>query len=199
LPVCNNATRVFIIVNGPLLEGTMLSISSYLRRGVTPVVCASLVLLAGKSEAQNPWTVSGSTGIVDEADTSEVRFDTAAVGFRPTAPAQSIAVIRYPVSQVIAPGCLRLSMSYERPDDWSYAAATLKRIQLTDGATSVVTSVNAWEQPPAANTQIIERETPHGWDYSLFAYYVEVVLWKPEATNNPRVVGLRVYVRSAGC
>jgi hypothetical protein len=184
-----------------LLEETMLNTSSCLWRAVSLVVCASLLLIAGQSEAQvsYPWAVSGSTGVVDEADASEVRFDTAAVEFRPSAPAQSVAVIRYPASQTYGPGCLKLSMWYERPDDWSYVAASLKRVRLTDGATSVVTSVNAWEQPPAATTQTIERMVPLPWDYSPSAYYIEVVLWKPEATNNPRVVGLRAYVRSGSC
>jgi hypothetical protein len=180
----------------------MLNSSSYVHRIVTPIVCTSLVLLAGQAEAQTAvhWRVSGSTGIVDEADTSEVRFDTAAVGFRPAAPAQSVAVLRYPISEMYVPGCVRLGMWYERPDEWSYAAAVLKRVRLTDGATSIVKAVNAWDQPPAPGTQMIERETSVPWDLGVSAaYYVEVTLWKPEATNNPKVVGLRVVVRSGGC
>jgi hypothetical protein len=183
----------------------MLRISSYLRWAVTPVVCASLVLLAGQSGAQQPtalpnlwWTASGSTGIVDEADTSELRLDTATVGFSPTAPAESIAVVRYPLNYPLyhnftdGRAYVALTMSYERPDDWSYAAATLKRVHLTDGAPSVVLSVNAWDQPPTGTTQVVTRATRFDGAWRDYAYYVEVVLWKPEATNNPKVVGLKV-------
>jgi hypothetical protein len=177
----------------------MLNISSYVRRGVTPFVCASLVLLAGQAEAQFFWRVSGSTGIVDEADVSKVRFDTAAAGFRPAAPAQSVAALRYPVGQMAGPGCATLGMSYERPDDWSYVAATLKRVRLTDGATSIVTSVNAWDQPPAPGAQMIERAASVPWELVPAAYYIEVTLWKPQATNNPKLVGLRVLVRTGPC
>jgi hypothetical protein len=112
----------------------------------------------------------------------------------------TVAVIRYPISAV-NPGYpwpyLTLKMTYQRPDDWSYAAATLKRVRLADGATSVVMSVNAWDQPPATGTQVVERTIActcfydeQGRDY---AYYIEVTLWKPQAASNPRVFAVQLF------
>jgi hypothetical protein len=160
-----------------------------------------LVLLAGHAEAQTSWYTAGSTGTVDEADVSEVMFDSAAAALRPTAPAQAVAVIRYHISAVNTSypwRYLTLKMTYQRPDDWSYAAATLKRVRFDDGATSAVMSVNAWDQPPAAGTQVVQKTIACSCFYAEegrdYAYYVEVTLWKPQAASNPRVLALQMRI-----
>jgi hypothetical protein len=158
------------------------------------------------------WSVAGSTGVVDESSTSIVMFDnTAGVAFRATAPAGSVATIRYPVSSLpwgtiwrpgdithIYPNSrLRLSMTFRKPDDNSYAAATLKRVRVSDGVVSSLASVNSFGYFPSPDVQLSERTISCGEDAcvspSEYAYYIELVLWKPEIANDPRVVALRVH------
>ena len=185
---------------------------------LAPVLCALLLLDAENTHAQlaslGSWTAAGSTGIVDEADVSEVVFDTAGVALRLTAPAQARAVLRYPITfapagsyslifdgeQIIysfrSSPTVRLALTYERPDEWAYAAATLKRVRLADGITSVLGSVNAWDLPLAPGTQTVEKTIACApacfFPGGEFAYYIEVILWKPYAPSNPRVVAVRL-------
>jgi hypothetical protein len=164
--------------------------------------CAMFVLSAERVHAQS-WSgyrmASGSTGIVDEADVSEVAFDTTGVRFRSTAPAQSVAVIRYPVNFHLRDAAthLELTMSYQRPDEGSFAVATIKRVRLANGVTSVVGSVNAWETAPGPGVQMVTKSfaCDSGCWFGEYVYHVEVQLWKPEVTNSPRVVGLRLVAR----
>ena len=182
----------------------------------TCVLYSTFALLFGveRAEAQwggtPAWTAVGSTGIVDEADTSEIAFSTTAVGFKSTAPAQAMAVVRYPVSllpsdvtfyregwYVFPFTRFTLTMLYERPDEGSYAAATLKRVRLADGTTSALMTVSAFDNLPAPGTQLTDKTLTCSslcFDPSEYAYYVEVVLWKPEVANNPKVVALRVML-----
>lgn len=174
-------------------------------RVLAPAFCALFLFNADYAHGQwigtPTWTATGSTGLVDEADTGEVTFDSVGVAFRTTAPAQSVAVIRYPISLVpvaqytnySAHTRVVLAMAYQRPDDWSYAVATLKRVRLADGTTSALGSVNAWDNPPSPGTQVVEKSIScqSVCFTGEYAYYVEVSLWRPYATNNPRVVALR--------
>jgi hypothetical protein len=158
------------------------------------------------------WSTAGSTGIVDESNTSIVAFgNTGNVSLKPTAAAGSIATVRYPVSflpthlyidnsNVIfyAFDRLTLSMTFRKPDDNSYASATLKRVRLSDGAVSNMASVNTFGFLPGAAFQQSERTVGCGEEVACinaaeYAYFIELVLWKPESTNDPQVVGLRVY------
>jgi hypothetical protein len=177
----------------------------------------ALALSAAPARAQAlsgvpAWSTAGSTGIVDDANTSIVAFgNTGGVSLKPTAPAGSIAVVRYPVSFLpthlyndigsvgyFAFDHLRLSMTFRKPDENSYASATLKRVRLSDGVVSSVASVNTFGSLPGASVQQSERTIGCGDEVACvnsyeYAYFIELVLWKPESTNDPQVVGLRVY------
>ena len=88
-------------------------------------------------------------------------------------------------------------MTFRKPDDKAHASATLKRVRLSDGLVSSVASVNTGV-PPGTAAQQSERTVSCGEDVPCvnpyeYAYYIELVLWKPESTNDPQVVGLRVY------
>lgn len=160
------------------------------------------------------WSSVGATGVADESSTAIVAFDnTGGAGVKPAAPAGSIAILRYPVSflpshwYVVNIGSyhvldrLKLTMSFRKPDEGSYAFATLKRMRLSDGVVSSVASVSSLAAIPAAAVQQDERTVSCGEDVPCinpyeYAYYVEVVLWKPEGTNNPQVLGLRIHTLS---
>jgi hypothetical protein len=156
------------------------------------------------------WSVAGSTGIADDDSTSIVSFgNTGGVGIKLAAPAGSIAVLRYPVSFLpslvygVHTGFystldrLRLTMTFRKPDDTSYASATLKRVRLSDGVVSSVASVNTFGFPPGAAAQQSDKTVSCGDEVPCispyeYAYYIELVLWKPDSTNDPQVIGLRV-------
>ena len=88
-------------------------------------------------------------------------------------------------------------MTFRKPDDDSDASATLKRVRVSDGVVSSMASLNTFGFLPAAAAQQAEKKISCGennpcilpYDY---AYYIELVLWKPEITNDPKVVALRV-------
>jgi hypothetical protein len=185
---------------------------------VAPVACAGLAVLFGAAPARAQalvsaaaWSVAGSTGVVDESSTSLVAFDnTGGVSIKLTAPAGSVAVVRYPVSFLpthtygIHTGfydtldTVSLVMTFRKPDDNSYASATLKRVRVSDGVVSSVASVNTFASVPAAAAQQVEKTTSCGENEPCintytYAYYIELVLWKPDATNDPKAIALRVY------
>jgi hypothetical protein len=162
------------------------------------------------------WSAPGATGVVDESSTTIIAFDTPAVGLKPSAPASAVAVLRYPVGplpsqwgHVVVSGSgeafvsggnlghLRLTMTFQKPDEGAYAAATLKRVSLSDGAVTSIASVNTGSHIPGPAIQAAERiiscaETC--FVSSAYAYYVEVVVWKAAADSQPRVLGLRVQL-----
>jgi hypothetical protein len=196
------------------LEDAMERVSRRSRLVIGPVFCTGLAILLSAEPARaqlwhTAWSAPGSTGVVDESNTSIVTFDSIAAALRATASAGSVAVIRYPVtslpSAVYVPGLgayvplvhLRLTMAFQKPDEGSYAAATLKRVRLSDGVASLVASVNSVAHVPAGGTQLEERAIVCAtacFQPFEYAYYVEVVLWKPDITNNPKVVSLWVSV-----
>jgi len=181
------------------------------------IACAGLGLLLSAEQASaqvftgaSAWSVAGSTGVADESSTSLVAFDnTAGVAFRPTAPAGSIAIIRYPVSFLPSTrydvftgwsyvfNHLRLAMTFRKPDDDSYASATLKRVRLSDGVVTSMTSVNTFGYLPGTNAQQSEWTIACGESACIspseYAYFIELVLWKPQIANAPKVVALRVH------
>jgi hypothetical protein len=189
---------------------------SHLLLGHIAATGLALVVTAEPARAQvftgaAAWSVAGSTGAVDDDSTAIVSFgNTGGVSIKLTAAAGSIAVLRYPVSFLpslvyeVHSGFystldrLRLTMTFRKPDDSSYASATLRRVRLSDGVVSSVASVNTVGFGPGAAAQLSERTVSCGDEVpcvspSEYAYYIELVLWKPESTNDPQVVALRVY------
>jgi hypothetical protein len=156
------------------------------------------------------WSAPGSTGIVDESSTSLVVLDTASVSFNPAAPAGSLATIRYPMTSLPAgPDVflngflfvgnwrrLKLALAFEKNEEGAYASAALKRVRLADGAVFTVASVSSVQHIPGPGVQLAERRIVcdsgclNTFEY---AYFVEVLLWRPFGTNNPRVVALQVF------
>ena len=60
-----------------------------------------------------------------------------------------------------------------------------------------IASVNTGSHLPALATQSTDRTINCAEacvDASVYAYYVELVLWKPAADSQPRVLALRVQV-----
>ncbi|HEY7500441.1 MAG TPA: hypothetical protein VH740_18105 [Vicinamibacterales bacterium] len=190
---------------------------NHLRRPRTVLASSAAALLlllsAQPAGAQSfsgaaAWSSAGATGIADESSTSIVAFDNAGgVGIKLTAPAGSVAVLRFPVSflpslwntgPLLELDHLKLTMTFRKPDDASYASATLKRVRVSDGAVSSMASVNTFGFLPAAAAQQSERAINCGEDVVCinpyeYAFYVELVLWKPETTSDPRVVALRIH------
>jgi hypothetical protein len=200
------------------LEGNMKG--STCRRVLLSAALAAIstVLIAAPLEAQTrpfAWSTVASAGTVDEASTSLVLLDAGSVGFRPTAPAGSVAVIRYPLSSLPSGSAffnppvgyevfysyvrLVLTLSFRKNDDNAYAAAAVKRVRLADGQTNTVAGVNSLAYFPGGDVQHDERivgcsAPPYCYAPAEYAYFVEVVIWKPQATSDPKVVGVRVHL-----
>ena len=89
---------------------------------------------------------------------------------------------------------LRLTLTFQKPDEGAYAAATLKRVSLSDGAVTSIASVNTGSHIPGPAIQAADRTISCAaacFESSVYAYYVEVVLWKAAAASQPRVLGLK--------
>jgi hypothetical protein len=61
------------------------------------------------------------------------------------------------------------------------------------------TAVNSFGFFPSADAQLSERTISCGEENACvspheYAYYIELVLWKPEIANDPKVVALRAWV-----
>ena len=69
---------------------------------LTHPTAASAQYLAGRPA----WSAPGATGMVDESSTTIIAFDTPAVGLKPSAPASTVAVLRYPVGPLPSGGAL---------------------------------------------------------------------------------------------
>lgn len=165
----------------------------------------ALAQIAASSSNLN-WSAAGSTGIVDESSAGLVTLDGAAASIRPTAPAQTVAVLRYPVTSVLPYGAnlnlgtvffrtYTIALTFQKNDEQAYAAATLKRVRLSDGFTTSMSGVSSLGTLPGPVPQVLARTfncTEACFDPISFAYYVEVVLWKPLATSDPRALGLRI-------
>jgi len=172
--------------------------------------------LQAQTFASSPnWWAVGSTGIADESAASQVSFNGAAVGLRSTAPVNTVAVVRYPVSlvpslllwhtyfnQLVAVGLprLTLAMSFAKNDDGAYVSATLKRVRLEDGVETAMTGVNTLSSVPGTSQQTLTRTIDCGEacvNPELYAYYVEVVVWNAYSTSRPQMFTVRVNLLRA--
>jgi hypothetical protein len=194
-------------------------------RSALPTACAVLLVLlasSGLARAQGPpvWSAAGPTGVPDETSTSLLAFDAAAVGFVSSAPAASVAVLRYPVGTMhtsqpyfgVVDGDryswytpythLKVSLSFLKPDEGAYASATLKRVRVSDGIVESVSSVNTLSHVSSGGVQVVERTiacpAEGCFRPDLFAYYIEVVLWKQFAASSPRVFVVRTTLSIPG-
>ena len=180
--------------------------------GLVALMAATLAHTPAEAQyyGQALWSAPGSTGIVDESSTSLVVLDTTSASFNPAAPAGSLATIRYPMTSLprgpdlLANGFvytgtwrrLKLALAFEKNEEGAYASAALKRVRLADGTVSTLASVSSVQHIPGAGIQLAER-----WivcdsgclNASEYAYFVEVLLWRPFGTSNPRVVALQVF------
>jgi hypothetical protein len=157
------------------------------------------------------WSSIGSAGMADESVAALVSFAGASVSLRSSAPAGTVAVIRYPVTfssgrfvhyqpafQYIFTSPfqeLRLTMFFQKNDDGAYASAILKRVRLSDGVESSVAGVNSLSSFPASGVQSVERSIGCSGgciDLTQYAYYIEAVLWKPAVGNDPKLTVIRV-------
>jgi hypothetical protein len=165
-------------------------------------------------QAQTPstgwtWASVGSAGVPDESVASLVSFANAAASLRSTAPTGTVAIVRYPVTftsgyYVLAWNGniytdvfhkLILTMIFKKNDEQGYVSAALKRVRLSDGVESYMNTVTSLAAIPAAGVQSEERtiQCPELCiDLSQYAYYIEAVLWKPVATNDPKLLVVRV-------
>jgi hypothetical protein len=156
--------------------------------------------------SKHNWSAAGSTGVADEDSAAAIRLDTASASIRTTAPAQTVAVLRYPVAGVVGSEVnfyvgwvfndnYTLSLTFQKNDDQAYAAATLKKVRLSDGFTTSMSGVNSMAAAASPSPQTATRTFACSgvcFNTKDFAYYVEVVLWKPLATSDPKVFGLSV-------
>jgi hypothetical protein len=162
------------------------------------------------------WSAPGSTGVVDEQSAPLVTFDHATAAVRPTAPAGSVVVLRYPVflsgtwtlwqpdpidnTGHFLAGYYRhakLSLSFQRNDDVGQIVAILRRVRLSDGETTVMAAVDGNASPPSPSVQTVTRPLEcleSCIQQDLYAYWVEVALWKIRATSAPKVVGVGVHL-----
>jgi hypothetical protein len=182
----------------------------------------ALVLQPSPAAAQwlgmaGSWSAPGSTGVADEASLPFVTVDHAKAAVRSTSPAGSVVVLRYPVflsgtwAQVVpdpidnTPMFLTgfytqatLTFSFQRNEEAALLVAILRRVRLSDGATTMMVAVDGNSSLPSPGVQTVTRTLLCDGpcvQADQYAYWVEVALWKVRATSDPKVVAVGVHLR----
>ena len=183
-----------------------------------PALAMALMLLPSSASAQwlgigAAWSAPGSTGVVDEANMTHVLFDQAKASVRPSAPVGTLVWLRYPVVlsaswmywSPIAPHNVlgyythaKLTLSFQRNDESALILASLRRVSLTTGETTLMMSVDGLASPPSADLQTVTANLTCGDEGcirpDIYAYWVEVALWKVKAASDPKVVAVGVHL-----
>jgi hypothetical protein len=163
------------------------------------------------------WSSPGSAGVADESSVPLVTFDHAKAAVRPSAPAGSLVWLRYPIflsrtwSVAIpdpsgnTPGIFqsgyyinaKLTLSFQRNDEGALILALLRRVRLSDGETTTMTAVDGLSSPPSPGVQTVSKNLycAEGCvQPDQYAYWVEVALWKVNATSDPKIVAVGVHL-----
>lgn len=161
------------------------------------VLFASLAIIA--SAQTKPWTSAGSTGTVDESDTSEIRFVLGEAQMVPTAPAGTTSVIRYNVVAVddtIPLGAPRLTLRYRTGDGTGRVLVRLYRYNFLPGGAANLMQQFDSNAFPATGAGYVTRTVLNcaapGFDFANNAYFIEVEFQKNGTGGNPGLGTLKI-------
>ncbi|MBS1808754.1 MAG: hypothetical protein JST84_11225 [Acidobacteria bacterium] len=176
------------------MKNVMKKLSVY-RKGLS--VSLSLLLIVSLTTmalAKVPkWTTVGSVGVADEVNRDLVNYNLGRVGLLSSAPANAHAILRYNVDS-LAGGSRSVSyMAVRYTDNGAEAQVTVKLHQyhLNTGADTVLLEFdsNNYASNSSYQTRTVgEMGTEFDrffFDFSNYAYYVEVTLTKTGAAGNP--------------
>jgi hypothetical protein len=152
--------------------------------------------------AQDIWTASGFTGIVDEADTNLHLFNsTGSVSIR-TSISSGALDIRYPVNALGPLGLSRCVMLRARLRDTGPGARVLVRLialDITTGERSLLGQIDSdTVRPPADPTDYalyrtcLNVDSSLPFDFVFFTYYVEAQLIKTSPSANPGLMAVQI-------
>jgi hypothetical protein len=152
--------------------------------------------------AQDIWTTSGFSGIVDEADTHLHLFNsTGSVSIR-TSISGGTLHLRYPVNALGPMGLNECMMLRARLRDTGAGARVLVRLialDITTGQRSLLGQIDSDAvRPPADPTDYALYRTCLNYDkilpfdFVFFTYYVEAELTKTTANANPGLMAVQI-------
>ena len=166
-------------------------------------LCAAMLFAGFTSHAKaqtRPWTSVGSTGTVDETDTSEVRFVQGEAQQSSAVPIGTVSTVRY---NVVATNDLgggfvipRLTVRYRTGDSTGRVIARLKRYNYSPGgAASTMVTLDSNSYPATGGsyvTRSIVNCAAPTLDFPTTAYFIEVELQKNGVNGIPAVGVLKV-------
>lgn len=182
-------------------------------RSLSPLTLALAILAASSTtpvaaqDLYSPlanWSAVGSAGAMDDSSVGLLTTEGAAAWFRPTAPAQSIGVLRFPIDRITSGICvngfcgtypkLTLNLTFVKNDEQAYVSAVIYRVNPANGAVSSYRAVNTLDAPAGLGGQSVSRtfSCASACFDTASIYYVEVVLWKPLATSAPKLIALSI-------
>jgi hypothetical protein len=175
------------------------------RKLVLVLSVAALSMPAWATEWERIWTVSGSTGTVDEADLAEVSLSGAAAEIKASAPASATVILRYPVVAVdhfdpeTSYEGIDLRLRYRDNGTSATVEAFLYERDINTGAiaTKIIFSSNSGPQIPSYQVGSASL-CDLAFDFLNKFYYVEVRLTRTTSSGTPGIEGLQL-VDSVDC
>lgn len=156
-----------------------------------------LLMIATLRAGPTAWTVTGSTGTVDETSVPLVKLAGASVTIKDTAPFPATVIVRYPVvalEELVSPfSCLAMSMRFRDNGGQSRVRMFLRRLEIATGMNTLVAALDSNDAPALPGYQVHSVTFfPHTFDFANFAYYVEVRLLRNTLAGKPALNVLQV-------
>jgi hypothetical protein len=145
------------------------------------------------------WTCIGSTGTVDEADTSIVKFSGATATVKGSAPLPAKLDIRYNIvaEELLGGGDnVLMTVRYRDNGDAARVIVRIKELDLSTGAisTKLTFDSNDFVQASATQEQTVNTPCFSGSFFDFFnnAYWIEVQIKKTGADGTPALQGIQI-------
>ena len=156
-----------------------------------------LLMIATLRAGPTAWTVTGSTGTVDEASVPLVVLSGASVTIKDTVTFPATAILRYNVvalEELVSPfSCLAMSMRFRDNGAQSRVRLFLRRLEMATGINTLVAALDSNDAPALAGYQVHSVTFfPHTFDFANFAYYVEVRLIRTTLAGKPALQVLQI-------
>jgi hypothetical protein len=152
---------------------------------------------AGVTEPRKPWTAAGSTGIVDEADTNEIKFTAGKVQIKDNADLPATAVVRYNVTaedRLFTYDTAVMRYLVEDNGDDSRVLLELVAYNIKTHKSAVFLTADS-NDLPSGDEPIngdVTAECGVSFDFASYAYVVKVTLEKTGSAGTPALHNLKV-------
>jgi hypothetical protein len=143
-------------------------------------------------------TTVGSTGIVDETDSSLVAFDGPYVFMNPSAPVGSILNLRYSIPHILVTGMDDYVFLQMRFADSGASSRVIVRLREYDLFTGILTTKMTMDSDrfapsPSFQTQTVSASySSFDFDFRTKSYFLDVELRKVESGGNPWLAAMKL-------